>query len=299
MSRATAGAGSMLRELRERRREWTPWLAVIETVVNETDAPAWEAAVPALGDTAQPEGSMPLLNGARVSLDADRVSHFLARLVRVNARQDTPKMAALPSVLDPAVNICELFEASLCRNDAHVGAVAAKVGVDPDALHALVNLLPVPFLHACRRRWASLVPPDWLEGFCPVCGGWPAFAEVRGIERTRYLRCGRCGGEWPAHMLRCSYCGTTTHDDFVALVPADSHSPSSIEACKRCFGYVKAFTRLQACEPAAVMLEDLASVELDISAIEQGFARPAAPPGSLQVSVGAQPARRRFFVTRT
>ena len=54
-----------------------------------------------------------------------------------------------------------------------------------------------------------------MEGYCPVCGAWPAFAEMRGIERSRYLRCGRCGGGWQAQCLSCSYCGMTDHEELI------------------------------------------------------------------------------------
>ena len=48
----------------------------------------------------------------------------------------------------------------------------------------------------CWRRWAAAVPEGWVEPFCPICGAWPALAEVRGIERSRYFRCLRCGAGW-------------------------------------------------------------------------------------------------------
>ena len=48
------------------------------------------------------------------------------------------------------------------------------------------------------------------------------------------------------------------HDELVALVPQSREWNAAIDACKRCGGYVKAFTRLQGCPPETVMLEDLA-----------------------------------------
>jgi formate dehydrogenase maturation protein FdhE len=47
-----------------------------------------------------------------------------------------------------------------------------------------------------------------------------------------------------------------------------------IDACNRCLGYVKALTKLQGSSPAEIMLDDLASVELDVAAAEQGYKRP-------------------------
>ena len=118
------------------------------------------------------------------------------------------------------------------------------------------------------------LPQGWVEGYCPVCGGWPAVAEVRGIERSRYFRCGRCAGEWQVNCLVCAYCGMTDHEQLLSLVPEQGGNTRVIDACKRCLGYVKTFTTLQATPAARVMLDDLASVDLDIAAVEHGYKRP-------------------------
>ena len=90
------------------------------------------------------------------------------------------------------------------------------------------------------------------------------------------------------------------HDELVALVPEKTGSTAVgsnavIEACQRCLGYVKTFPRLKGCSPIAVMLEDLASVDLDVAAIEHGFARPLGPGFALGVTVTDKGARRGLF----
>jgi FdhE protein len=187
------------------------------------------------------------------------------------------------------LNTVDLFKSSLCQNWQYLREAAADLGVDADALQAVAALVPVPFLHACNRRWQQSVNESWTEGYCPVCGAWPAFAEVRGIERGRYLRCGRCGGNWQAQCLNCSYCGMTDHKELVSLVPEKSASNAVIEACKRCLGYLKIFTTLQGSAPIKVMVDDLASVDLDIAALELGYRRPAGPGYALDVKVVNRP----------
>jgi FdhE protein len=128
-----------------------------------------------------------------------------------------------------------------------------------------------------------------------VCGSWPAFAEVRGIDRSRYFRCGRCGSEWYARALVCAFCGLSDHQQLTSLVPAKTDMHAVIDACHGCRGYVKAFTRLQGCAPSAVMIEDLASVDLDMAAIEQGYARPPGTGCRLGVALTEAPRRRHLF----
>jgi FdhE protein len=194
-------------------------------------------------------------------------------------------MATLEAAVHADLDIFSLFRASLQQDVDQLKEIAAAIDVDTEAFHAVAAMVPVPFLQACNRRWARAIAVSWMEGYCPVCGAWPAFAEVRGIERSRYLRCGHCGGEWQAHLLFCPFCGITDHNQQVSLVPEKS-SNSAIDACKRCLGYVKTFTKLQGSAPAKILLDDLASVELDVAAAEQGYRRPQGAGYSLNVIVG-------------
>ena len=76
-----------------------------------------------------------------------------------------------------------------------------------------------PFLHACNRRWARSLPQGWVEGDLPGVRRLAGLAEMRGIERSRYFRCGRCAGEWQVNCLVCAYCGMTNHERLLSLVP--------------------------------------------------------------------------------
>jgi FdhE protein len=264
-------ADTALEELAHRHPEWGPWLAVVQAVLRDSIDARWEAFVPM---PAQTVSKVPLLAHAQLVLDANLVRTFWQQLLAIAWRSGTPEMATLKAALDAPSDVLALIRAALNHESDYLKELAVTRGIDAGAFHAVAVLLPVPFLHACNRCWAQSVPASWTEGYCPVCGAWPAFAEVRGIERSRYLRCARCGGEWQAPGLNCVYCGMTDHNELVSLVPENSRANSLIEACARCRGYVKSFTTLQGSPPGRVMLDDLASVELDVAAVEQGYQRP-------------------------
>jgi FdhE protein len=263
---------AVLNGLKRQRPEWEPWLVVVGEILRDAASPHWDKVVPPL--PASQVAGAPLVARVPLTVDTRALRDTFQRLVRVASRAGTPKMATLRGAAASDFDLAALFDASVWQEQQRVTEVASAIGADSEAFQAIVALLPVPFLQACSRTWAPSVREDWELGYCPVCGAWPAFAEVRGIERTRYLRCGRCGGEWHAHALSCPYCATTDHHDLVSLVPGNGASHAVIEACKRCGGYVKSFTKLQGCVPGAVMLEDLASVDLDVAALEQGYRRP-------------------------
>ena len=286
-------AVAALADLKRERPEWGPWLAVVEEALSDADAPIWDAAVPV--DLRAPQVNAPVLAGTTAAVESRTVRRLLQRLIGVASRSGTPEMATLKSVRDADLDPLALFRASLCQDRRPTGEAAASCGADAGALEAVIALLCLPFLRACHRRWAPSVPAGWREGYCPLCAAWPAFAETRGIERTRFFRCGRCGGEWHARPLHCAYCGVDDHHALVSLVPQEQGMNAVIEGCRRCQGYVKTFTRLQGCSPGTVMLDDLASVALDVAALEQGFNRPHGPGYPLDVTVTGRNSARRFL----
>lgn len=279
-----------LHTLKHQRPEWEPWLRIVEVALRAIDEPAWRDAVP---DTPTGPGGAPRLARATVRLRRTAVQAYVDRLLLAAAAGGTSEMATLGSAAGGHLDALVLFRASLCQAHDTVADAADRCGANADALQAVAALIPVPFLQACNRAWSAM--RNSREPYCPVCGSWPAFAEVRGIERSRHHRCGRCGSEWHAHGLSCPFCATADHRDLVRLVPGDALASSAVEACRNCRGYLKTFNRLQGCAPAAVLLEDLGSVALDVAALEGGYSRPAAPGHPLDITIAEAPARGRFL----
>lgn len=272
-----------LHELRQQHPEWAPWLAVIRVVVGELTDANWDAAVPPCPEN--PPMQVPLLAAAKLSLPASLLRPMLAHLIRAASQSGSQAMATLSALVDRQVDMPTLFTAALGQDREALEKLATALSVDAGAFQAIAGLIPLPFLQACNRAWEDSLAPGRTGSYCPICGSWPAFAEVRGIERNRYLRCGRCGAGWQAHGLSCPYCGMTDHNELLSLVPENSALNAVIDACKRCLGYLKTFTKLQGSKPANVILDDLASVELDIAAAEQGYKRPQGAGYLLNVSV--------------
>ncbi len=289
---------SRLGELKRQRPEWTPWLSVIEQVLDELEGPSsaiWTASVPDSADAAR-HASVPRLIGAHIALPTTPAQRFVERLFRTASHGGTSEMASLADAIPAREDLGPLFRASLCHDHEGLAEMAARYGADVAAFQAVAALAAVPFLQACNGRWSSSIPQGWVEEYCWICGTWPAFVEVRGIERSRHYRCGRCGSGWHAEGLSCPYCSNTDHRELLSLVPDVPGAAATIEACKRCLGYVKVFNRLQGCSSSAVIVEDLSSVALDIAALEQGYRRPASVGYQLDVTVIEAEKPRGFLV---
>jgi FdhE protein len=265
-------AGPALADLARSRAEWRPWLTVLEAVRDATGDPAWAEAVPVSPSAVR---EAPLLAGVTVELPAPRLRRWLAHLLGQAAGGGGPAASLAAAARAGTDRLTALFEAGLEQDADRVVALAESLGADPDALQTVAAVAPAPLLHACRLRWAAHVPAAWAAGHCPVCGGWPLLAEARGLERTRRLRCARCAADWAAEWLRCVFCGTGEHERLGALVPEAAAETRRVETCEVCRGYLKTLTTLVATPAEDLGLLDLTTVELDVAAVDAGYARPA------------------------
>jgi FdhE protein len=243
---------------------WRPWLELLEIVEEESDHPAWAAAIVAPPAT-QPEGA-PLLHTATVRLDTARAAGIVRHLAGA--------VGILGAVeIDPY----EAIRAAIERDDATILRIAETIGASQEVLTVVAQLASVPLLHAAARVLDAERPPAWQLGYCPVCGAWPALVEMRGIERERRSRCTCCGASWTLPVLRCAFCGETDHNRLGYLLPEGEEQQRRIETCESCRGYLKVVTTLGALPFAVLALQDLVTVPLDLAAQDRGYARPSNP----------------------
>lgn len=229
--------------------------------------PAWEAQLPPFTDHHLADG-LPLLHGRTLPLPAAPAGDLLARLAA---------MAGLPWRPQGADEVNALLQASIVQEADPIEATAAQARVDPAALATVVGLAAAPLLLACGRKAAPLLDTlAWDSGFCPVCAAWPLLAELRGLERQRWLRCGRCGAGWAFPHLRCPFCGNADHRTLPYLAPEAAREARQAAVCDRCFAYLKTFSTLRPLAPDELLLYDLTSLELDMAALEAEYGRPQA-----------------------
>jgi FdhE protein len=270
--------GLTLASLAEEHPEWRAWLGLFEVARAAIDDPGWKAAVP--GAPAAADGGAPLIAGATLTIDAAQGATLLAALL---------EHAGAPAATESVV--CAIFEAAITEDTERLETLAAATGAEAARFATVAALAVMPLLQACRQAWQGRIPVDWVAAACPLCGAWATLAEARGLEHQLRLRCGRCGADWAAQVLRCAFCGMTDHERLGTLVADATGDTRKVDTCAACLGYLKTITTLTACPPADVRLLDAATVELDVAALTQGFTRPAAPAHRFEVHVAARAPR--------
>jgi formate dehydrogenase maturation protein FdhE len=76
------------------------------------------------------------------------------------------------------------------------------------------------------------------------------------------------------------------------LLPEQHGTLGQIDTCATCKGYLKTPTTLQALPAYAVTLQDLATIALDVAALDCGYTRPERPGYVLACRLVASPIRR-------
>ncbi len=272
-----------LEKLTGEHPEWGAWLEIVGHALAACDDAPWNALEVQLA-AHRPAGA-PLLHGATLSVPARAAGRWLRAFLL-----DTS--TAVPSLRGARLrrlDAIELLSAAVARRHAHIEAIASAHHIDGAAFGVLAHVATMPLLQ--RARLSAAMPEPWTHGYCPWCGAWPVFAEVVGLDRSRALRCGRCGGGWPFQWLRCAFCDEHRHDQLGSLVPEREDDARRIEKCETCRAYIKALPTLAPAEPWAVPLEDLRTVELDIAAAEHDYHRPDGDGWLLEVELTGQRAR--------
>lgn len=162
-------------------------------------------------------------------------------------------------------------------------AAMSPAGSDPDpadpASAFFAEALVQPFAEVVARHWAGSptarprTTAHSAEQRCPCCGDRPVVGLLReqGHGAGRLLVCGRCATEWPAPRMVCPSCAAI---DVQALPVSrsDVWPAIRIESCEHCRHYLKSID-LTVDGAAVAIVDDLASLPLDLWAAERGLAR--------------------------
>jgi FdhE protein len=168
-----------------------------------------------------------------------------------------------------------LLHASLTQQAVPIYEMAERAGIESAMLTAVGHVATLPLLLACGQRAAETIRSrSWAAGYCPVCAAWPTLAEMRGLARDRFLRCGRCASEWSFAHDACPFCGSREQAARSYLAPERDRESQRAVTCDGCHGYLKTLATLRTLSPAELLLRDLQTVELDLAALDSGYARP-------------------------
>jgi len=152
------------------------------------------------------------------------------------------------------------------------GAAQAGVHCEAATILYVVKTALQPYL---AWRFASLPALGEMSAYpprrdCPACGGKPMMAKHAHEDGRRYLRCGVCGHEWPFPRLLCISCEAGDPSSIEVVYSQDDQG-RRLYLCAACRRYFKVSDErmLEGC--VYLPLEDIATVQLDELARQQGY----------------------------
>lgn len=184
----------------------------------------------------------------------------------------------LPDPLAAAGQV--LAAGSAEEREALVEAWLDDVAGPEAVLSFWVRVAAAPILELARAQVATPDREEWAGSACPACGGL-AQASVIAEESgefmggsPRSLVCGRCAGQWTFPRALCTWCSEGDPHRLPSFV-RDERRAVRIDGCETCGSYVKTFDLREAGGVDLMpLVDDVATVALDLWAQDQGLVRP-------------------------
>ena len=155
--------------------------------------------------------------------------------------------------------------------------VADELRLDKKVFLFLIQSSIRPSIEAGVEQLRSeLDPENWLKGYCPICGSIPHLALLKEEVGKRYLLCSYCGYEWRVDRLFCPFCNNKEQESLHYFY-GEGEEAHRIDLCDKCHQYIKTID-LRKIEEIDPVLEDHATLHLDILASQKGYKRPVPNP---------------------
>jgi len=195
-------------------------------------------------------------------------------------KEANPHMAEQVKKIEEAIQNKRLDLRKLLKKgvkEKKVEQVADEFGLDKKVFSFLIQSSTKPSIEGGMERLRGEIDSEtWLKGYCPICGSLPSLSLLKEEVGKRYLLCSYCGYQWRIDRLFCPFCNNKDQESLHYLF-AEGEKAYRIDLCDKCHQYIKTVDYRNLAESDPV-LEDLATLHLDILASQKGYTRPAPNP---------------------
>jgi FdhE protein len=144
-----------------------------------------------------------------------------------------------------------------------------------------IRVAAAPVLELAAARLEPPSRTEWSGPACPACGGLPQVSVI-GEESgefmagsPRYLVCARCALWWGFPRATCVSCGESVSTRLHSYL-VDDPVWARLDVCDTCSSYIKTFDlRRPGAADVVPLVDDVATLTLDLWALEHGCRRPS------------------------
>jgi FdhE protein len=224
---------------------------------------------------------LPLISKGQFPIDIKAATALFHRLCRLGKKAN-PHMAVEVEKIQKAIDKTKIDLQELLtggEREQKKEKVAVDWGLDQHVLNFLIENSLRPSIETGRERLGSVLEPEsWRKSHCPICGSRPALSLLKGEGGKRYSLCSYCGYEWRKDRLSCSVCGNKEQASLTYFC-GQGEEAFRIDFCDACHHYIKTID-YRILEPSEPGLEDLATLHLDVLAVQKGYTRAVPNPWS-------------------
>ncbi|MGZ3513403.1 MAG: formate dehydrogenase accessory protein FdhE, partial [Thermodesulfobacteriota bacterium] len=212
-------------------------------------------------------------------VDIEASASLFKELCRIG-KEANPHMAEQVNKIEVAIenrrlNLKQLFKRG--ATEKKIEQAADEFGWDKKVFSFLIQSSTKPSIEAAVEQLRGEVDSEtWLKGYCPICGSLPSLSLLKQEVGKRYLLCSYCGYQWRIDRLFCPFCNNKDQESLHYLF-AEGEEAYRIDLCDKCHRYIKTIDYRNLAESDPV-LEDLATLHLDILASQKGYKRPVPNP---------------------
>jgi len=212
-------------------------------------------------------------------LDIESSVNLFETLCQVG-RDANPHMAAQMKKIKEAIHGKRIDLKKLLTSgskEQRMEEIVEELGLDKNVFLFLIQSSIRPSIEAGVEQLRSELDPEtWLKGYCPMCGSLPSLNLLKEEVGKRYLLCSFCGYQWRMDRIFCPFCNNKDQESLHYFY-GEGEETHRIDLCDKCRQYIKTidYRNLQEFDP---VLEDLATLHLDILASQKGYKRPVPNP---------------------
>lgn len=221
----------------------------------------------------------PLLEKKDFPLDIKASLSLFKSLCQIG-KEANPHMAEEVRKIEQAMSEKKFDLSTLLKEggiEQKVEGIAKELGLDKKILLFFIHSSIRPSLEISAEKLSHEINTDtWMKGSCPVCGSLPYLSLLKEEVGKRFLICSYCGYQWRIDRMICPFCNNRDQESLQFLY-AEEEKTHRVDLCDKCHQYIKTID-LRTIGETDTLLEDLATLHLDIVASQKGYKRPVPNP---------------------
>jgi FdhE protein len=273
---------SQISELKEKRDDLKAIVECYEDIFkaqNET-ADSLQPLLTGLDFTACKEkhaDGRPFLNSENITIQWDLFDSLAERICTITkplAKSDESGIENFSKLLAENTETWhKIVLGSVLEDSSPLKELAQNVDINYDTLIFISIQTLTPFIEKYAQKLREYIDSNvWLKGSCPVCGGEPLMGRLEEESGKRYLQCYLCRTNWEFARLECPFCDNNDQKKLHYFFDEDNKH-RRVELCDQCKSYLKVIDTREVGDRISLVVENLATLPLDIVAKREGFTR--------------------------